>query len=237
MTRAIRAQVQTSPRNPYASAPMVSSAGSKANSSAASLAVAPGWGRACNPALPSSRTTFIHCLTARVETSRASAISSWVHPACLSSTARYRRFSFQSTLRVRFLFMLAVYQSCVMREPINAAIYNKEVPWVSPAERILIESLGHDCWRISLYFGFMDRPDVSEALTTLSDEQSLEFDMMQTSFFLSRETLVTVAAVPSGMALWRERMFAAMARNARSAVEYFNIPSNRVIELGTRIEI
>ena len=113
----------------------------------------------------------------------------------------------------------------------------KEVPWVSPAERILIESLGHDCWRISLYFGFMDRPDVSEALTTLSDEQSLEFDMMQTSFFLSRETLVTVAAVPSGMALWRERMFAAMARNAISAVEYFNIPSNRVIELGTRIEI
>src|ERR671922_2945408 len=124
MTRAIRAQVQTSPRNPYASAPMASSAGSKANSSAASLGVAPGWGRACNPALPSSRTTFIHCLTARVEISRASAISSWVHPACLSSTARYRRFSFQSTLRVRFLFMLAVYQSCVMREPINAAIYN-----------------------------------------------------------------------------------------------------------------
>jgi KUP system potassium uptake protein len=60
---------------------------------------------------------------------------------------------------------------------------------------------------------------------------------MQTSFFLSRETLIPVADVPGGMALWRERLFTTMARNAGSAVEYLNIPTNRVIELGTQVEI
>jgi KUP system potassium uptake protein len=61
--------------------------------------------------------------------------------------------------------------------------------------------------------------------------------MMETSFFLSRETLVPVAGGEDGMALWRERLFAAMARNAGSVVEYFHLPANRVIELGTRIEL
>ena len=61
--------------------------------------------------------------------------------------------------------------------------------------------------------------------------------MMATSFFLSRETQIPMANVPGGMAVWRERLFATMSRNASSAVDYFNIPSNRVIELGTQIEI
>jgi KUP system potassium uptake protein len=60
---------------------------------------------------------------------------------------------------------------------------------------------------------------------------------MQTSFFLSRETVIPVVGAVGGMALWRERLFATMARNAGSAVEYFNIPTNRVIELGTQVQI
>jgi KUP system potassium uptake protein len=112
----------------------------------------------------------------------------------------------------------------------------KDVPWVPSGERVSIESLGHDCWRLVLYFGFKNQPDVSQALTELCRERGLEFDMMQTSFFLSRETVIPVAGI-GDMALWREHMFAAMARNAGSAVEYFNIPPNRVIELGTQIEI
>jgi KUP system potassium uptake protein len=75
---------------------------------------------------------------------------------------------------------------------------------------------------------------VPQALT-LCQSHGLAFEMMETSFFLNRETLIPVAG--GGLALWRERLFAAMARNASSVVEYFNIPTNRVIELGTQIEI
>ncbi|HVC13014.1 MAG TPA: potassium transporter Kup, partial [Burkholderiales bacterium] len=95
----------------------------------------------------------------------------------------------------------------------------------------------HECWRVILQFGFKNRPDVSQALTELCKTQGLPVTMMETSFFLSRETLIPTVGAPSGMALWRERLFAAMARNAGSAVAYFNIPPNRVIELGTQVEI
>ena len=113
----------------------------------------------------------------------------------------------------------------------------KEVPWVPFSERVDIEPLGHDCFRLTLNFGFKNRTDVSQVLMELCPEQGLEFNLMQTSFFLSRETLIPVAAAPGGMALWRERLFTTMARNAGSAVEYLNIPTNRVIELGTQVEI
>ncbi len=88
-----------------------------------------------------------------------------------------------------------------------------------------------------LNFGFKNRPDVTQSLTELCPAQGLDFDMMQTSFFLSRETVIPVAHKDSGMAMWRERLFATMAKNAGSVVEYFNIPTNRVIGLGTQVEI
>ena len=113
----------------------------------------------------------------------------------------------------------------------------REVPWVPFDERVAVEPLGHHCFRVTLNFGFMNRPDVTQTLTELCPEHGLEFDLMQTSFFLSRERVIPVKGVEGGMALWRERMFAAMARNAGSAVEYFNIPTNRVIELGTQVQI
>jgi len=115
----------------------------------------------------------------------------------------------------------------------------QDVPWVPFDERVSIVSLGHDCWRITLDFGFKNNPDVSQALTELCREKGMEFEMMQTSFFLSRETVVATdkGKDDTGMALWRERIFATMTRNAGSAVSYFNIPANRVIELGTRVEI
>ena len=110
----------------------------------------------------------------------------------------------------------------------------EEEPWVPFDRRVRVEPLGHDCWRVTVRFGFKNRTDVSQALE-LCREQGLELDPMQISFFLSRETVIPTAA--DGMAMWRERMFAAMTRNAGSVVEYFNIPSNRVIELGTQVEI
>ena len=99
MTTAIRAQVQTSPRKPYASEPAASNFGIRANSAPASLGEAPGWGRACKSLSPALRTAWIHFLTAHVETSRASAISSCVQPSRLSSRIRHRRISFQPGVR------------------------------------------------------------------------------------------------------------------------------------------
>jgi len=111
----------------------------------------------------------------------------------------------------------------------------EDVPWVSEKNRVNIEELGHDCYRLMVHFGFKDRPDVVQALA-LCREQGLAFEPLETSFFLSRETVIPSIRY-EGMALWRERLFSAMARNAGSPVEYFNLPTNRVIELGTQIEI
>jgi len=112
----------------------------------------------------------------------------------------------------------------------------RDVPWVSFTDRVTSEKLGHGCWRVRMRFGFMNRPDVMRGLE-LCGALGLEFDMMDTSFFLSRQQIVPASGGAATMARWRERMFAAMARNAGNVTDYFNIPTNRVIELGTRIEI
>ena len=109
-----------------------------------------------------------------------------------------------------------------------------DVPWVPFDERVTQESLGNGCWRIKMRFGFKNRTDVPKALA-LCSERGLHFEMMETSFFLNRETIISTPG--AGMAQWRERLFATMARNAGSVAEYFNLPVNRVIELGTQIEI
>jgi KUP system potassium uptake protein len=112
----------------------------------------------------------------------------------------------------------------------------RDVPWVSFEERVTCERMGHGCWRVRVRYGFMNRPDVMRALEVCGS-LGLDFDMMQTSFFLSRQQVVPHTGGPSTMARWRERMFAAMARNAGNVTDYFGIPTNRVIELGTRVEI
>jgi KUP system potassium uptake protein len=114
----------------------------------------------------------------------------------------------------------------------------RDVPWVPFTERVKCERLGHGCWRVRVRYGFMNRPDVTRALD-LCGALGLNFEPMQTSFFLSREKIVPMsdAVAGRGMALWRERMFATMARNAGNVTDYFNIPTNRVIELGSRVEI
>jgi len=102
-------------------------------------------------------------------------------------------------------------------------------------ERVVCERLGGDRWRVRARYGFMNSPDVPHILE-LCGALGLDLDPMETSFFVSRQTIVPTRA-PGGMALWRERLFAAMARNAGNVSSYFNIPANRVIELGTRVEI
>jgi KUP system potassium uptake protein len=109
-------------------------------------------------------------------------------------------------------------------------------PWVPFQDRVRLTKLGHGCWRMNVRFGFMNEPDISQTFE-IASALGLEFEMMSTSFFLSKETVVAVASLPSGMAFWRERLFATMARNAGNAADYFKLPTNRVIELGTKVEI
>jgi KUP system potassium uptake protein len=107
-------------------------------------------------------------------------------------------------------------------------------PWVALADRVRISPLGHDCYQVDVQYGFKDEPDIPGALQ-LCDASGLPFEMMETSFFLARHTVISVAG--QGMMPWREHLYAAMSRNARDAADYFRIPTNRVIELGTQVEI
>jgi KUP system potassium uptake protein len=113
-------------------------------------------------------------------------------------------------------------------------VYNRDIPAVPLAERVRIESLDHHCYQVNVYYGFKDERDIPLALE-MCEAQALEFNMMETSFFIARHTVIPT--VGTGMALWREQLFAAMSRNSRDAADYFRIPSNRVIELGAQIEI
>ena len=110
-----------------------------------------------------------------------------------------------------------------------------EVPWVKFENRVHCEKLGHDCWLVSVRYGFMNRPDVGAALE-LCGPTGLQLDPQQVSYFLSREKIVP-SGTTNGMGRVGQLLFAAMARNAGSITDFFNIPTNRVVELGTRIQL
>ena len=112
----------------------------------------------------------------------------------------------------------------------------RDLPWVPFEDRVNCESLGQDCWRVMVRYGFMDRPDIGAALE-LCGPTGLQLDPLEVSYFLSREKIVPVTGANRGLTLWRDRIFVTMARNADSVTDFFNIPTNRVVELGTRVEI
>lgn len=110
-----------------------------------------------------------------------------------------------------------------------------DTPTVAAEERLqMLERLGHGFWRIHVQFGFMENPDVPKALANCMI-QNQPIDPFRTSYFVSRETII--GGHGGAMAKWRDDLFSVMSRNAGSVVSYFNIPSNSVIELGTRIHI
>ncbi|APE28996.1 potassium transporter Kup [Aurantiacibacter gangjinensis] len=110
----------------------------------------------------------------------------------------------------------------------------RDVPYVDEVDRCSIEELGDGFFRVILNYGFMQETDVPAALQR-REMCGGPFDMMQTSFFLSRQTLL--AADNPGMAVWREKLFAWMMRNAATPMEFFRLPTNRVVELGSQVEI
>ncbi|SDG53236.1 potassium transporter Kup [Propionivibrio dicarboxylicus] len=107
-----------------------------------------------------------------------------------------------------------------------------DVPHVPEIDRVEVKPLGQDFWLVTVQYGFKDEPDLPEALTHCA-EVGLDFDMMDTSFFLGRETLIP--RFGKEMAYWRVLLFAAMFRNATSITAFFRVPSNRVVELGSQV--
>ena len=113
-------------------------------------------------------------------------------------------------------------------------VHTHDVPWVPFAERVSASSLGKGCWSVAVNFGFKNDVDVPAALELLQG-QGIVLDPMTTSYFLSRATIVPTLG--GGMAPWREKLYASMHRNASSAADFLNLPPNRVVELGTKVQI
>ena len=109
-----------------------------------------------------------------------------------------------------------------------------EVPYVSDEDRIGVVDLGSNFYRIFIRYGFMQEIDIPAVLKKV-ENCGPKLKMMETSFFLSRQTLL--ASDRPGMALWREHLFSWMMRNAESAMDFFKLPTNRVVELGSQVEI
>jgi KUP system potassium uptake protein len=115
-------------------------------------------------------------------------------------------------------------------------IITHDVPRVPVEDRTQLQRLSDGFYKIEAWYGFTEQPDIDEILGSCRVRQGIDFDLMDTSFFLSRETVIPTAEAP-GMAFWRDHLFAWMSRNAIRATDFFNIPANRVVELGTHIEI
>lgn len=109
-----------------------------------------------------------------------------------------------------------------------------DVPYVDPGERVSITDVGNGFYRAVLHYGFMEETDIPAALKDVG-ACGAPFEMMRTSFFLSRQTLLS--AEKPGMAVWREKLFAWMMRNSATPMEFFRLPTNRVVELGSQVEI
>ena len=109
------------------------------------------------------------------------------------------------------------------------------VPYAPKGERLKISSIGDEFYRVVVKFGFMETPDVPQALMQSCDQCDVTFDPMDTTYFASRETIV--AGYHRGMPVWRDKLFALMHRNASPATGFFHIPGNRLVELGAQVEI
>ena len=113
-------------------------------------------------------------------------------------------------------------------------VCNHEEPWVGLDRRLQIEALGHDCWQVTIHYGFKNDPDVPRALQLLRGH-GCAVEPMTTSYFLSRDTVIP--SFGGGMAPWREKLFAQMHRNASAAADFLHLPNNAVVELGSKIEL
>jgi len=113
-------------------------------------------------------------------------------------------------------------------------VRSHEVPRVNVGQRLDVTPLGHECWQVIVNYGFKDNPDLPSALASIEGE-GYKLDPMMTSYFLSRD--IVIPTIGGGMATWREKLFASMHHNASGAAAFLNLPTNGVVELGSKIEI
>lgn len=118
---------------------------------------------------------------------------------------------------------------------IMVTVITRDVPYVPNQERIRVEVLDKRFQRVFVYYGFKDQPDIPNALELAYKQLEVEFDMMHISFFISRDRLIHT--VGDGMAPWREKLFISMQRNTSPVSDFYQIPPNRVVEMGSQIEI
>ena len=110
-----------------------------------------------------------------------------------------------------------------------------DVPYVNDGERITMRDLGGQVFLVRAVYGFKETPDINSILTLLEKQEKLTFDLMDTSFFISKDTIIPSAS--PGMALWQESLFSWMMQNAAKPSDFFKIPTNRLVELGAKVEI
>ena len=110
----------------------------------------------------------------------------------------------------------------------------EEAPHIEPAERVTVEKMDSNLYRMTIRYGYMQTPDVP-AILAQRDEYGIDFDTSNITYFLGRETVLATEA--EGMAIWREKLFAFMTRNAERATTFYCIPSDQVIEIGLQIEL
>jgi KUP system potassium uptake protein len=120
------------------------------------------------------------------------------------------------------------------RQNLFVTVHNHEVPWIGLDKRLQVDPLGHDCWQVVVHYGFKNDPDIPSALHQLR-VRGCNVEPMTTSYFLSRDTIIPT--IGSGMAPWREKLFAQMHHNASGAADFLHLPNNAVVELGSKIEI
>jgi KUP system potassium uptake protein len=113
-------------------------------------------------------------------------------------------------------------------------VLTEEIPWVSPAQRVNLEQLRKDVFRVAAHCGFLEIPHVPRLLRRC-EQYGLKIDLNNVTYYLGRETLIPRKEL--GMPLWRDRLFAFMARNAARATQFYRLPPAQVVELGMQVEI
>jgi KUP system potassium uptake protein len=113
-------------------------------------------------------------------------------------------------------------------------VRNVDVPYIDDEDRVRIEHLGESFWRVEMIYGYVETPNIPRGLAILR-KQGFKFDIMATSFFLSRRSIRPAAQ--SGMPLWQDKLFINLAKTASDATDFFQIPTGRVVEVGTQVTV